>query len=79
VLFLAGAGALGFLAGRFVRASREGTQSSGRTQPALSAGYPMADLPPASAGLYDTPVAPVDLDVTTTPVTGATTSPGLVP
>jgi len=76
VLFLASAGAIGFLAGRFVRAGREGTQSSSGMRPAISPGYPMADLPLATAGAYE---APVDLAVTTTPVTGATTSPGLVP
>jgi hypothetical protein len=82
VLFLASAGALGFLAGRFVRAGRE-VSSSGGGQPLLGS------LPAATPGLAPvTPVgyevagsfgAPVDVGVPATPVTGATTTPGVVP
>jgi hypothetical protein len=74
VLFLASAGVLGFVAGRFVRAGREAGSSGGDGV--------MGSLPPATPVGFDaagTFEAPVDVGVPATPVTGATTMPGVVP
>ena len=74
VVFLASAGVLGFLAGRFVRASRD-LQSSDGTQRSLPQGFAFGDVPVATASSYETPI---DVAAPPTPVTSAT-APGLVP
>jgi ElaB/YqjD/DUF883 family membrane-anchored ribosome-binding protein len=66
VLFLASAGALGFLAGRFVRAGREAGSNGGGQQPfgTLPMGTATAGLPPVTPVGYDAPgtfEAPVDV------------------